>query len=114
MVLSVQIFDWRFMSKQTALEMTEEVRRIFDALGGGSGIVKLHAREIENYRGGIAFTVGDDSRGAGAYVSIRPEGQRYIVTVKNLGYGGKANEFSVPLSVVARVIWDELIEEASG
>lgn len=99
------------MSKQQKLEMTEEVRRIFAALGGGSGLVQLHARDLTNYQDGISFLVGDDSRGRGALVLIRPERGRYILTIKEL-FNGRVKEFSVPLANLGGVLWDQLVEAA--
>lgn len=103
------------MSKQKKpVVLSEEAERIVKALGGATGLVKLHARELENHRGGLSLVIGDDSRGAPTFVAVRPEGSRYILTIKSGANGGRVREFSIPLEQLSVVLWDQLVEAASS
>jgi hypothetical protein len=98
------------MSEVKLLDRTVEVQKILKKLGGNSGLTSLNARELANFRKGVAFVMGDDSRGADAYVTICPEHGQYIVTINTLSKESEEKRCVVAADFLREYIWDFLVD----
>jgi len=89
--------------------LTSNAHKIFDALGGETGLRKLNAHKIKNRGQGVYFCFGDTKLDDAKQIVIEPYHHRWLVRLTTREC---VHEWSLPLEVLKETIWGFLIRHS--